>query len=329
MSSPSDLLGLQRPDGHFRARVRVGGSRREDGNATVTALTLRSLRGGGGAGDPGRRADPGGGGPRFGPRIRRAVARALDALEGCEVAEPPGAFAFWPRNGKPDWFPGVLPADLDDTALASMELLRAGRRTPRVLRGAMAHLAVATRVRDLPGPRPDWIVPGAFGTWIPEDGRPAPPGGILDLVVNANLLALLQALDLRRLPGFREAVELVVRGTRWAVENPGRATLVTPWYAHPWALREAVIHAARSGVADLEEPARTLARAPWARRPRGAAPVCRIAYGSLVWESAAPGLAARIRAGSDRSVRPDQGLDSPPRDGSGHPVHLESLALLE
>ncbi len=313
MNTLDRLLHLQRSDGHFAARVRVDGREVDDGNATVTALTLRSLRGRGRTALRSGAAGRPPGAPRRSPRLHRAESRALDALERCELPGMPGAFGFWPRGAEPGWFPGTLPPDLDDTARATTELLRAGRRDARRLRAPVAHLAVISRAPAPPGARPGWFVPGAFGTWVPEDGRCAEPGGIVDLVVNANVLALLHALDLRRLPGFREGVELVGRGTAWALANPGRATLVTPWYAHPWALRDAVTHAARSGVTELAGPAGALARVPWARRPPGAAPLCRIAYGALVWESEAPGVAARARRGVRRSRAPRPATGSAPR----------------
>ena len=110
----------------------------------------------------------------------------IDCLQGAECSTIPGAFGFWPEAAKPAWAP-TLPPDLDDTALATVELLAAGRLCPAGAKRNIYHILA----RDLYRPRltdinRPWLRDGAYKTWISDDTS-AP--NVVDCCVNANAMA--------------------------------------------------------------------------------------------------------------------------------------------
>ncbi|MEU4428268.1 hypothetical protein AB0F81_47255 [Actinoplanes sp. NPDC024001] len=262
----ADLEALQQPDGCFPSRVTAPGSCRLDRNGFVTALVVRALRDVPGAG-----------------RIRD---RALDLLRRCASERTPGAYRFWPAGEQPAWAPR-LPADVDDTAIITRELLRHGRIDRATALRTACHVLLpqrATAGREL---SPPWIVPGAFHTWITREKR----GNPVDACVNVNVVALLAALDARHLPGYAEAVRTVTGAVAWAGADPARRRAITPFYPDPYALREATEHAVECGATEL---APVLPRLP-AGSGTPAAPVCCSAYGHTYWWCPALDLRAEMR----------------------------------
>lgn len=242
------------PRGGFRSWIHTCEGELADENCFVTAHVLRNVDE---AGAP------------------RATSRALDFLETCRASG--GGFSFWPRGAEPDGFPR-LPPDVDDTALAVLELTRYGRMSRREAR-EIALTVIAPAGRSGLDRGPGWIVPGSFVTWLPN-GDPNP----VDCTANANVIALLAELGLTYLCAYTAACETVVRGIAWAGASPRRAALLSPFYPDPVELRLAVEDAVRRGARGLRPALDSIARVPWgALRFAPTAPVCSDAYGRTTW----------------------------------------------
>lgn len=256
----ADLASLQDPDGCFPSEVRERKGLRLDRNGFTTALVLRNLRN-----LPNE------------PLLARMRSDALDFLEGCSSSQLAGAFCFWPEALRPAWAPR-LPADLDDTAVTTLELLRAGRISRRDGLRTVLTVLVPYRFSARSGEiYPPWIAQGAFLTWVAEPGR----RNVIDCCVNANATALMAQVGGSDLPGYAAAVSTIKQGVAWAGENPSRQQAITPFYPSIHALHSAVEHAVECGVVDLRS---TLARlqelAACAPPARGC---CCSAYGATVW----------------------------------------------
>lgn len=277
------LLGLQRADGAFGSII-VGadGHRTPDANGFTTAVVLRHLRH-----------------VPVSPRLAVLMERALDWLEACRSSRVPGAFAFWPEAARPAWARAV-PADVDDTAIMLLELLRHGRldRAAALRAVCTAILPCQVSATDL-AVLPPWVAQGSFYTWIPD---PAPEGAwglhaanIVDCCVNANVAALLARLGLSDFPGQEAAARTVIAGLRWAGTEERRLGALTPFYPSAASLAEAVTHAVECGAAALIE-AQGLLRAAPERLAGGSPGLCRGAYGHQVWHARAVDIARTASA---------------------------------
>lgn len=269
------VAAAQDPDGCFASWLEpASGPRVADRNGFVTALVLRTLRG-------------------VIPRADTApfADRALDWLERCRSTTLPGAFGFWPESGRPAWAAG-LPPDADDTAVLTAELLRHGRLDRAAALRVVCRVLLPAR-SDPRAPRPDWVTPGSFLTWLgPPPGRRSRPwpANPVDCCVNANVVALLASLDASHLPGHDAAVETVRRGVAWAGDEPARWSALTPFYPGPHSLAEALAHAVECGAEALRAAAEQATRAaaavadrPATARPPGLRPELRSAYGRTTW----------------------------------------------
>ena len=261
VSNPlSALASLQDGDGCFPSEVASGSRRWRDDNGFTAGLVLRTLRGL--VGDA-----------RFEPTRQRA----LDYLDGCRSAEVAGAFGFWPAGRRPPWA-SRLGADLDDTAVMTMELLRAGRMDRRSALEIACRTLIPHRVHVTEA-HPEWLRRGAFLTWV----APRNVANVVDCCVNANVLALLARLGSPHLPGYREAVETICAGLEWAGDNRARVRSLSPFYPSGHDLREAVGHAVECGVIGLAGCHEHLCRLMGAGPPRDDRACCTSAYGATVW----------------------------------------------
>src|SRR5262245_1157470 len=102
---------MQEPDGSFPSDVTAPSGTFTDRNGFTAARVLRALRG-----------------LPHEPALDRLRARTLDFLERCCSSTIPGAFGFWPADARPAWAE-LVPADIDDTAIITVELLRHQRRS--------------------------------------------------------------------------------------------------------------------------------------------------------------------------------------------------------
>lgn len=273
----AELGRLQDPDGCFPCTVSTPDGTRPDRNGFVTALVVRALR------------DV--------PDAGRIRSRALDFVQRCGSAETPGAYGFWPGGERPTWAPR-LPADVDDTAIMTLELIRYGRISRIDALGTVCRVLLRQRVAVRDRIRPPWISPGAFHTWITRQDRPNP----VDACVNANVVALMAVLGVRHLPGYAEAVRTVADGVAWAGHDPVRQQAITPFYPRPHALREAVEHAAGCGATELEPVLQRLSRRAGPRS--GPEPVCCAAYGHTYWWCPALDLRAEMRSAACSTSTP-------------------------
>ena len=269
------LAGLQDAAGCVHSQVHMGdGTVVTDRNVFVTALVLRALDG----------CDA--------PGLTAIRTRGLDWVERARSAQVPGAFGFWPEETRPAWA-ALVPPDADDTAVILTQLLRADRVEARDALGVVCRVLLRHRVGPGdPGLRPVWVRDGCFRTWLL-------PGGAnpVDVVVNVNVLALLATLDAKHLPGYASAVATVREGLEWAAGRPARLSALTPFYAGPAELAEALVHAVHCGVDELAGAARdTSATTPAA--DRSDRPCVRNAYGAITWTAPAVGVARSVAAAS-------------------------------
>lgn len=275
------LAGLQDAAGCMASRVRLtDGTVVEDRNAFVTALVLRALD----------QCDA--------PGLAAIRKRGLDWVERARSPQVPGAFGFWPEGTRPPWAAHV-PPDADDTAVILTELLRAGRIGARDALSVVCRVLLQHRVRPSDaGQRPVWVLDGCFRTWL----LPGPANPV-DVVANVNVVALLATLDARHLPGYDAGVATVRAGLDWAAGRPARLSALTPFYAGPSELSEALVHAVHCGVDELAGAARDMGEITSVTDPdQTDQPRLRNAYGSITW--AAPALqVARTLAQTSGSER--------------------------
>lgn len=245
----------------------LDGRPREDRNGFVTALAVRACRLAGGP----------------------VPAEWLDVLESCRRG--PAGFGFWPVASRPAWAPD-LPADADDTAVMTLELVLAGRLDTARARSLVYRTVARHRVSQVRDPGPPWLRRGVFGTWHRTVGGT----DLVDCTVNVNVLALLAGIGLPDLPGAAQSADMVAAAVRWAGTDRTRATSLSPFYPEPAELVAALQHAVAAGADRLGDTCRTAAAAPWAT-PSTADPdgyaVCSSPYGGVRWIS--PQL-VRLRA---------------------------------
>jgi hypothetical protein len=268
------LAGLQEPSGCFPSEVTDRHGTRPDSNGFATALVLRTLR-----------RVPGD------ATLDRVRARALDFVSRCRSTRTPRAFGFWPEDLRPAWASRV-PADVDDTAVMTTELMRHGRITPHDGLRTVCHVLVPNRVEG-GEVRPPWISPGAFLTWVGPRGAP----NVVDCCVNANAVALMALVAATHLPGYREAVRTVADGVEWAGDRPDRLRSLSPFYPSVHDLQDALAHAVGGGAEALRGPLHDLRRVVGGRAPDDDSGCCCSAYGAVVWRCR--GIEAARRLGGD------------------------------
>jgi hypothetical protein len=211
------------------------------------------------------------------PRLQAALQRALAFLSSCEAPELPGTYRFWPDAQRPMHVP-LYPPDADDTALVSLALLRHQVATRQQLRRLVAHTLLSHRVR--PGDRPArWVQAGAFMTWLDRDW----PYNIVDCTVNANMVRLICAVGLRGIPGYGEACGTIAAGVASAAGDPALLRLISPYYATPLDLRDAVRRAVNAGATELRSALGQLSEQLPRTHPPDDAAVCTSAYGRIKW----------------------------------------------
>jgi hypothetical protein len=215
------------------------------------------------------------------PVLEGMKARALDFLQSCACSFPSGAYGFWPEDARPAWAVKV-PPDVDDTALALVELVR-HRRIPsaEALRTLCVVILPCRVARHEERVLPPWVHAGCFETWIEPRG-----GGrgrqIVDACVNANVAALMAYLGARHLPGYEEALATIDAGLAWAAADRARLASLTPFYPSPGGFAEALAHAVECGASALAHAARHVAHLAQ-ERGEDDARCCSSAYGHVAW----------------------------------------------
>jgi hypothetical protein len=226
--------------------------------------------------------------------IERIRSAALNFVERCRSTQPTGGFGFWPATMRPDWAP-FLPADTDDTAIMTRELLRHGRLNRRAAMHIVCSVLLPYRIVGRTygqSIQPEWIVPGAFQTWIAPPNKP----NVIDCCVNANVVALMAVVDLTHLPGFQEAVATILRGIAWAGHDPIRQQAITPFYPSLHALYEAVEHAVECGVLLLRPAQLQLEHLLADDAGVASSGWCCSAYGETIWRCRGLEIARTLRA---------------------------------
>ncbi len=253
---------------------RAGESHRDDNNF-VTALWLRELRM--------RNLDQFAG-------LEPARSAALDFLESSVVEDEVYGriFSFWPTSTKPSWAGDVGP-DLDDTCIILNELIQAGRLSASSVKPSLYRLLAHMRVPSTHGGRPRWAKSGCYYTWIDESRRPinnarSVKNNIIDVCVNANVVALLAQLNAKTAPGYQSACQTILSALEWAHDRPARWKAVSPYYPNLTERMFAIEHAVSCGAHEL------LAARDLTRKMRldvggqdASLAVCSGAYGEPLW----------------------------------------------
>jgi hypothetical protein len=262
---------IQQPttsDGLLTSFVTMGAECRVDHNILTTALAVRSLR-------------------RSGWQQWSCFARK-SALDGLESARSPsGGFRFWPVGSKPSWAPD-LPDDTDDTAIVTLELYAAGRWSREMARQVACRTIGMHRLRQLYWPGPPWRRVGAFKTWHRADTET----DMIDCTVNANAVALLAALGLRRVPGYWEACAMIDEALAWAGTSEERLKSLSPFYPAPAEFLLALENAVECGANELIPAFTQLQSTEWGRNALSATwcadhAICSSPYGLAIWRSPA------------------------------------------
>lgn len=273
--SIANLVSMQEPDGCFPSEVRRLGRTLTDRNGFTTAMVLRMLRG-----------------VSNETAIDRVRSGALNFVEKCRSTQIPWAFGFWPENMRPSWAP-QLPADIDDTAIMTIELLRHGRLSRRGGLRTVCSVLIPNRIARLEcQSKPPWVIPGAFPTWIGQQGKP----NVVDCCVNANAAALMALVGATHLPGFQEANSTILSGIQWAGRNPVRQRAITPFYPSIYDLQDAVEHAVECGAKPLYSALDQLRQFIGTRGTEIPSGCCCSAYGATVWRCRGLEEARALRA---------------------------------
>jgi hypothetical protein len=218
--------------------------------------------------------------------VVEVVSRACNFVESCESEPGSGQFRFYPRTGSARRLPIELEPDADDTALAWMLLLSAGRRSSAEAHRVLVPILSANVQRWVGEGEAPPKRPGLVRTWLGRSGGANP----VDLTVNANVAALLCTLGLRGHWLYCDLVEslchsVVRSGFAWA---PLRR--LSPYYAHPIELLLAIDQAVQAGADELVPSRDSLRSQSWARvdddvvRAFGR-PLCNNDHGRPRWRS--------------------------------------------
>jgi hypothetical protein len=235
-SSAAALVDAQTPSGAFRSFVQRPTLCIPDENAFATALVMEALS-----------SWPG-------SSVQKVRAAAIAFLLRCQRPGRPGAFAFYPADAHPDWFPGTLPADADDTALATLVLHRQGFWSIADLRRVASDVLLPYRVRR--AGCPTWLRPGGFPTWLDAARRCNP----IDICVNLNVATLLHVSE-RHQSECDRIIDMIGEALLWAGNCTKRQATLSPFYRNTKEMEVAIARAVNAGVRGAE-------------RLRAVAPIC-------------------------------------------------------
>lgn len=259
----SEIVAGQAPSGAFTSIVQLSSGAVTDENAFVTALVLDALA----------TSEP------F-PGLADIRERALDFLERCERTPPWGGFAFYPSDAQPRWLREQLPADVDDTALCSLALYRAGRWPQSRLRHQVLEVLERHRLSAKPAGA-GWFQTGVYPTWLNAKRLCNP----IDVCANLNVASLLEASGLGD-TRTRGIVHMADAALDWVADRPERMNVIMPYYSHPAELGHALQRAVRAGVRGADRLlARFSARGWWQGRDDRTAPICCSLGARAVWRS--------------------------------------------
>jgi hypothetical protein len=264
----ADLLKFQTASGAFASEPHLQSRIVTDENSFITSLILLQLA-------------------HFkeDPQISEACKKAADFLLKCSHA---GAFWFYALGEQPAWIREALPADIDDTALGSLALFRAGLWTRDQLR-QQVDLLGRYRIAQIPRGAA-WFRAGVFPTWMSHSRM----RNAIDLCVNVNVLALLAAAEAS--PARSEGIlEMIEAALDWAGTSGERARLLIPYYAHPAELAFALARAAAFGCSDANGLLVKVQAQSWSVQDNeSSSGICCSLGGGAVWHSKALAIARNL-----------------------------------
>lgn len=281
-STLAELTRLQSHSGSFPSLVTRGDRTWSDHNGFTTAMVARILRN-----------------IPSNPVISHICSLALDYVQRCRSSRAGGAYGFWPEDDRPTWMPDI-PADVDDTAIMTVELLRHCRITIADAQATVRDALLPHRISDAErSRRPPWVNSGAFLTWI----HPSPRPNVVDCCVNANAVALLAMLDSKNCPGYEAGVNTILDGIAWAGGDPWKLRTLTPFYPTVHDLSDAMEHAVACGATCLRSALHKLREVIGARDDDDDSGCCCSAYGAVVWRCQALNVVRRLHQNIARAHR--------------------------
>ena len=228
------VLQYQSASGAFPSYVQAGTEMIPDENCFITALVLLELLKFSGTNNDC-------------PLLENAIEKGIEFLQQCEVPGTEGQFNFYPYNTNTPKLNIYLEPDLDDSALALLVLLQAGKKSLPQVRSIIEQLFEPRRIKYLTGVDSRWVKRNIFRTWINEHNRDNPA----DCCVNLNILSLYTTV----FPGHTLTPHIVTT-VKNAIGMFGLSTSgmrrIAPYYAHPAELFFCVERAIMAGVADIE-----------------------------------------------------------------------------
>ncbi|MEO0776358.1 MAG: hypothetical protein AAF146_07330 [Bacteroidota bacterium] len=282
-SLPELLERYQLPNGAFPATVRTPNQQSfTDANAFVTAQVLRCL-------DDDREIEP-------------YLTRALDFLESCAVGER--RFAFWPREGHPEWMREErLAADVDDTAIVAEVLYRYGRWGREDLLATVAELNKFCLTK-LPKSAAPWLRRGVYLTWMDHRAKL----NLVDACANTNVLIALFLAGKRGTLRYRAILEMLRAALEGTGDDYGELRKVIPYYAHPAEWARTLAYGVDRGMVELVPLLATLER-QWPRPPEGrSGPLYCRHDGHFIWTST---CLSKVRSHLKNILRAAAGSFSP------------------
>lgn len=275
------IASQQAPDGALLSTVHLPSGARVDRNCFVTALVLRELST--------LERESAGPLPAALAEVRR---RALGFLLRSVYPGHREVFGFYPYRSHPVWIGTVLYPDADDTSVAGLELLRGGLWDPamvaRIVKKYLEpHRATAVNLRE------PFHRAGVFLTWF---GGPV-ADNVIDLCVNANVIALLAGGGQKGAPGYADAVAMIDDGVRRAEDDAAMLRRLTPYYPSPVELAAALRHAVDAGAVELRDARDRMASVLERGDEQRSFALCSNVTGGIVWTSTVLTEARGLRAG--------------------------------
>ena len=167
------------------------------------------------------------------------------ARRACAAPELSGAFRFYPKEAEGYQVNRDLPPDADDTALAWMALVAAGRRSKAQAVSTLEPLFTRCRTRARYRGDAPWVRSEVYRTWLDTSSAPNPA----DLCVNINILACRAMVGLPPELSVVETLESAL--SHWAL-TPENMRVLAPYYAHPDELEYAIARAIKAGAMSVK-----------------------------------------------------------------------------
>ncbi|EHQ24997.1 hypothetical protein [Mucilaginibacter paludis] len=267
-----EVLKYQSAYGGFPSYVQAGAEIIADENCFITSLVLLEL-----IHIASDTADE---------RLQEAINRGIGFIENCQEPGSKGRFCFYPYAGSSPRFDIRLDADCDDSALALLVLLKAGKRTPAEIKELVATQLEPHRMTFVADHERGWVGRPLFRTWMNGTIRDNP----IDCCVNLNVLALYHEAGFGNEEITSATVNLIINAVNLYGTKDSALRLIAPYYAHRAELYFATQRTVKAGVPNTEPLLQQLTKQLSADKDDPFSenrPICCNAHGRPLWFSPA------------------------------------------